>query len=259
MKVHVDGRLSATPMDPEEASYLLIEEYSRMAPAYDAYVTPHHAPVARRLLELARVGAGEKILDIGCGTGIAAFEAAVAAGAEGFVVGIDLAEEAVRLAAEKAAAAGLRQLRFEVMDSRALSFHASSYDAVVSCFGHPVVGRERCFAEARRILRPGGQLVLCAWNAAKPSAIPFREILERRRPRVWAPDVARLIEARKVIASTEEGRLTQSAEGWIHLFRNAGLSVEQMLDETHRAVFRGPDAYLDTPSHGVITNGSCAP
>src|SRR5207247_2612992 len=52
-------------MEPEEASQLLIREYGRMARAYDAYVAPYHAPIARRLVELAGIGANERILDIG--------------------------------------------------------------------------------------------------------------------------------------------------------------------------------------------------
>src|SRR5437867_11732196 len=100
-------------LKPEEASRLLIQEYSRMAREYDAHVTPYHAPIARRLLELARVEEGERILDIGCGTGIAAFEAAAAVGEGGSVVGIYIAERAARLATEKAAAAGMRYVRVE--------------------------------------------------------------------------------------------------------------------------------------------------
>ena len=140
------------PLDPDEASLLLIEGYSRMARAYEANVGPHHAPIARRLLELGRLGAKERVLDIGCGTGIAAFEAAATVDERGSILGIDLAVPAVRLAAEKAAAMDLRQLRFDVMDSRALSLPADSVDLVLSCFGHPLVGRGRCFAEVRRVL-----------------------------------------------------------------------------------------------------------
>ena len=232
-------------MEPEEASQLLIREYGRMARAYDAYVAPYHAPIARRLVELAGIGANERILDIGCGTGIAAFVATSTVGSLGSVVGVDLAEEAVHLATERATAMGLRQIHFEIADSRALRFTAGSFDAVLSCFGHPLVGRDRCLAEVRRVLRPGGRAVLGTWNAAKPSAMPFREILEHRRPPVLAPDVDRLIQARKVLASTEEGRAAQSAAGWIAILEDAGLSSVQVLEETHRAVFRDPDAFLD--------------
>jgi ubiquinone/menaquinone biosynthesis C-methylase UbiE len=242
------GAITAS-LNAEEASRLLIEEYSRMAREYDGYVTPYHAPIARRLLGLAQVEEGERILDIGCGTGIVAFEAAAAVGEAGSVVGIDLAEGAVRLAADKAAAMGLRHVSFDVMDSRALRFAAGSFDAVLSGFGHPVIERGRCFGEVRRVLGRGGRFALCAWDPSKaPSkgaSIRFREILERHRPAVVPPDVARLVEARKVIASTDEGKETQSADGWIRLFRGAGLSSVETVEETHWAAFRGPDAYLE--------------
>jgi ubiquinone/menaquinone biosynthesis C-methylase UbiE len=216
-----------------------------MARAYDANVVPYHAPIARRLLELGRVGAEERVLDIGCGTGVAAFEATRTVEEGGSVVGIDLAEPEVRLATEKAAAMNLHQLRFDVMDSRALRLSADSVDLVVSCFGHPLVGRDRCFAEMNRVLGPRGRFVPSTWDATKSPALPFREILERRRPRILAPDVARLIEARKVVASTDEGRATQSGEGWVRLLRSSGFPVVQTIEEIHSAVFRTPDAYLD--------------
>lgn len=239
------GQFMRAPLDPEEASRLLIEGYGRMAGAYDANVAPYHAPIARRLLELGRIGAEERVLDIGCGTGIAALEAAATVDERGSVLGIDLAAPAVRLAVEKAAAMDLRQLRFDVMDSRAMRLPADSVDLVVSCFGHPLVGRDRCFEEVRRVLGPRGRFVLSTWDATKSPGVPFREILERRRPRILAPDVARLIEARKVIASTDEGRATQSGDGWIRLLRNAGFSAVQAIEEIHPAVFRSPDAFLD--------------
>jgi len=236
-------------LDPEEASRLLIEEYSRMAREYDTYVTPYHEPIARRLLELAYVKEGERILDIGCGTGIVAFEAAAAVGETGSVVGIDLAERVVRHAADKAAALGLRHIGFEVMDSRDLRFPAGSFDAVLSGFGHPLIERGLCFEEVHRVVGEGGRFALCVWNPVKAqekaASRLVREMLERRRPAVVATDVARLIEARKVLASTEEGKETQSAEGWIRLFRHAGLSSVETVEETHWATFRGPDAYLD--------------
>src|SRR5207247_11130483 len=117
---------------------------------YDTYVTPYHEPIARRLLELAYVKEGERILDIGCGTEIVAFEAAAVVGETGSVVGIDLGERVVRHAADKAAGLGLRHIGFEVMDSRDLRFPAGSFDAVLSGLGHPLIARGLCFEEVHR-------------------------------------------------------------------------------------------------------------
>src|SRR5256712_12232695 len=189
------------------------------------------------------------MLDIGCGTGIVAFEAAAAVGETGSVVGIDLAERVVRLAADKAAALGLRHIGFEVMDSRALGFPAGSFDAVLSGFGHPLIERGRCFEEVHRVVGEAGRFALCVWNPVKAqekaASRLVREMLERRRPAVVATDVARLIEARKVLASTEEGKETQSADGWIRLLRHAGLASVETDEEIHWARFLGPTWYLD--------------
>src|SRR5437773_5548971 len=144
---------------------------------------------------------------------------------------------------------GLRHVRFVVMDSRALRFPAGSFDAVLSGFGHPLIERRRCLEEVHRVVGTRGRFALCTWNPvkalSKATFVVVREMLERRRPAVVAPDVARLIEARKILASTEEGKETQSADGWIRLFRSAGLSSAETVEETHWAAFRGPDAYLE--------------
>src|SRR3989442_6278551 len=115
-----------------------------MAREYDTYVTPYHEPIARRLLELAHVKEGERILDIGCGTGIVAFEAAAAVGEAGSVVGIELADRDVRLAPDKSAPLRLRHLGFEVQAFPALRFSAGSFDAIPSGFCHPRIQTARC-------------------------------------------------------------------------------------------------------------------
>src|SRR2546421_10191418 len=104
------------PLDPEEASRLLIEGYGRMARAYDANAGPYHVPIARRLLELGRLGANERVLDIGCGTGIAAIEAAATVDERGPILGIDLSEPAVRRPAEQWCATHPHQPLSDCMD-----------------------------------------------------------------------------------------------------------------------------------------------
>src|SRR5438034_9309178 len=84
------GQFMRAPLDPEEASRLLIEGYGRMARAYDANVGPYHVPIARRLLELGRIGAEERVLDIGCSTGIAAVEDTTTVDERGSNLNIDL-------------------------------------------------------------------------------------------------------------------------------------------------------------------------
>jgi SAM-dependent methyltransferase len=70
-------------------------------------------PVTERLLRKVQIGPGMRVVDLGCGAGDVSMLAAEFIGPTGFVVGIDRNREVLSLAAERAHAAGLRQMRFE--------------------------------------------------------------------------------------------------------------------------------------------------
>ncbi len=113
-----------------------------MAAVYDVQAAPYHEPLACRVVELAEPRTDGRVLDIGCGTGVATLEAARRIGENGLAIGIDLAGGAVRVAAVRATASGVRNARFAIMDARLLSFPDARLGTVVSCLGHPVVGRD---------------------------------------------------------------------------------------------------------------------
>jgi ubiquinone/menaquinone biosynthesis C-methylase UbiE len=69
-------------------------------------------PVTERLLRAVKIGPGMRILDLGCGAGDVSMVAAEFVGPTGLVVGIDRNQEVLTLAAERARAAGLPQIRF---------------------------------------------------------------------------------------------------------------------------------------------------
>ena len=106
---------------------------------------------ARGLLELLAAKAGERILDLGCGTGSLTAEIA-ASGAE--VVGVDRSPEMIAEAGKKFPA-----LRFDVSDARALPF-SHEFDAVFSNAAlHWIPEAERVVAGVARALRAGGRFV----------------------------------------------------------------------------------------------------
>ena len=70
-------------------------------------------PVTERLLRSLKIGPGMRVLDLGCGAGDVTMLAAEFVGPTGLIVGIDRNREVLTLAAERARAAGLRQIRFE--------------------------------------------------------------------------------------------------------------------------------------------------
>jgi demethylmenaquinone methyltransferase/2-methoxy-6-polyprenyl-1,4-benzoquinol methylase/phosphoethanolamine N-methyltransferase len=122
-------------------------------------------------LKLADLQPGESVLDVGCGTGDLALVAATVVGSAGRVWGIDAAPEMIEVATHKAAHAGRRahNVRFAVQAVEALSFPDSSFDVVLSSLMmHHLPGnlKARALAEIRRVLKPGGRLLVIDFNPA---------------------------------------------------------------------------------------------
>jgi ubiquinone/menaquinone biosynthesis C-methylase UbiE len=105
------------------------------------------------------VGAGQRVLDVGCGLGKPAVRVAQATGAE--VVGITISPYQIGVAGERAAAEGLAdRVRFEVADGMATPFPDASFDAVLAFESIVHMDRARAVKEAGRVVRPGGRVVL---------------------------------------------------------------------------------------------------
>lgn len=241
-----EARCPSRIMDAEEASRLLIDEYSRMAEKYDAHAAPHNATLVQRLLELADVQPGERLLDLGCGTGNLAFEAVRRVGKDGRVAGVDLAERMVAFARRKAAEEDVRSASFEVMDCRRLSYEDASFDVVASCLGIPSVGHTLCLRQAYRVLRKGGRFVYCVGTGAGPVAevlLAFREIFEKYRPPPRA-DVQRLIDARRIVHATGQPAEMRKPDVAVSQLLAAGFDVAETRIETFPMTLPTLDDYL---------------
>jgi SAM-dependent methyltransferase len=117
-------------------------------------------PVARRVIDLAALRDGERVLDLACGTGNAAL---VAGRAGGSATGLDGAARLVEVARERAAAEDLA-VSFVVGDVQELPFDDAAFDVVVSIFGVIFApDPDRAVAELLRVLRPDGRALLAVW------------------------------------------------------------------------------------------------
>jgi SAM-dependent methyltransferase len=117
-------------------------------------------PVAARLVKFANVRAGQNVLDVGCGTGVAAITAA-RIGAR--VRGVDLTPELLERARENARIANA-EIDFREGDAEALSFDDVTFDVVLSEFGHMFAPRPAvAIAEMLRVLKPGGTIAFATW------------------------------------------------------------------------------------------------
>lgn len=132
---------------------------------YERYWSVQLAPAQSRLVELAALRPGERVLDVACGTGLVTFPAAAAVGPDGYVVGTDLSQEMVNRATEEAGARRIANTTFERMDAEALRFDDESFDAVVCSLGLMYVPDPlKSLSEMHRVVRPGGRVVVAVWG-----------------------------------------------------------------------------------------------
>lgn len=146
----------------------------------------------RKIVELAGIRPGERILDVGCGPGRLAIAAGIVAGMEGETCGIDPAPEMVELAHRNAARAGVR-VRFEVGVIEALPYPDDHFDVVLnSLMLHhlPDELKRRGLAEIRRVLKPGGRVVAVDFGATPDEG--FGHLLCVLRLRTWWDHAERL-------------------------------------------------------------------
>ena len=138
----------------------------------DALLRKGAAPVTERMLELAGIQAGHRVLDIASGTGEPAISAAVLAGDSGSVIGTDLVEEMLAFAREKAEQAGLGNIEFRCVDGETLDLEPATFDAVTNRWGLMFMPEPHtCLAAAHAALKPGGRIALACWAA--PDRNPF--------------------------------------------------------------------------------------
>src|SRR4051812_43014442 len=116
---------------------------------------------ARQLVALAQVSKGERVLDIGCGTGNAAL-AAAELGAH--AVGVDFEPKLLAIARERAQEADL-EVEFIEGEAAELPFLDGEFDAVVSAFGVMYApDHEAAARELARVTKPHGRIALAAWT-----------------------------------------------------------------------------------------------
>jgi SAM-dependent methyltransferase len=131
-----------------------VDAYDRLLAAY-----------LDRLLDAAALNRGERVLDIGCGSGASSLAAGEAVGLEGSVVGVDISVPLVELARKRAAEAGLGHVRFEQADAQTAALGRAEFDVVVSRFGVMFFDDpSAAFANIGSAVRTGGRVAFTCWQ-----------------------------------------------------------------------------------------------
>ena len=146
-----------------------------------------------------RSHAGDTVLDLGAGSGTDAFCAALQVGASGRVVGVDFTDEQIAKATRLRDRDGFAQVEFQEASIDDLPFEDATFDVVIS---NGVINlspvKHRVFAEAARVLRPGGRLAIA-------DIVSGRALKERTRRNVelWAACIAGAIPRKSYIETIE--------------------------------------------------------
>jgi SAM-dependent methyltransferase len=139
---------------------------------------------APRVSAAARLKAGDRVLDVACGTGVLAREARVRVGPGGSVTGLDL-NPGMLAVAERLAP----EIRWRQGDAGNLPFQASSFDVVVSQFGLMFFpDRVGAIREMARVLTPAGRLAVAVWDSLERTPAYAAEVALVER--MAGPDAA---------------------------------------------------------------------
>jgi arsenite methyltransferase len=131
------------------------EEAARRLEA--SYTTPDVVEQRRRVIDALALRPGERVLDVGSGPGLLAAEMAEVVGADGAVHGVDPSESMLAMARAR----GAPGTEFHAGDAVSLPFDDDSFDAAVATQVYEYVDdMPAALAEARRVLRPGGRLLV---------------------------------------------------------------------------------------------------
>ncbi len=151
--------------DGAKSSY--VEElFSALSTRYDVmtdvWTLGLHRLWKRQAMKLCALRPGERVLDVATGTGDLAFLAEAAVGPEGQVVGVDFCAPMLQVARRRQRGA----VDFQEGDATNLRFPDASFDVITIGFGlRNVADRGQALREFRRVLRPGGRLMVLDFSA----------------------------------------------------------------------------------------------
>jgi len=166
--------------------------YDRLSGVYSFFVVPLKRGLLRRGLEKAAICSEEKVLEVAVGPGATLLEILRRVDRNNVVTGVDLSLRMLERARRRAAAAGFTKLDLRQADARQLPFADASFDVLFNSFMFDLLPRQDMpvvLAEFRRVLKPGGRLVLLSLSKSDPTRLSRREKLYAKLPTGWAANL----------------------------------------------------------------------
>jgi len=207
--------------------------FDRTAEAYEATGVEFFSIFAENLVADADLQPGEKVLDVGCGSGVITRRAATTVGETGSVFGIDLSSEMVARTKKELAGAGISNAEVAVMDAQEPNFGDRTFDvALSSCvlffLPEPVVGLKAW----HKAIKPGGRLAVTTFGLRDERWSDVEKVFE---PYIPKPVLWTMALAAKPFATDES-----VAE----LLVEAGFTDVRSQIRAHDITFDSPDQWM---------------
>lgn len=158
--------------------------WDRLSETYASVTDRLFEPVVRWTVESADPQPGQSLLDLGCGTGSVAVEAAPRVGSDGYVLGVDPSPRMLRQADRRRRRLGLERVSFALGSAEDIAAADGFFDVLVASLSLMyVIDRVAAAAECARVLRPGGRFVAAVWSGSdEADIVRFQEALAAFAP-----------------------------------------------------------------------------
>jgi ubiquinone/menaquinone biosynthesis C-methylase UbiE len=225
-------------MDREEFRRGSLESWQTMAAGWErrrAEVDDILAPVRDWLLRELAPQPGETILELAAGPGDTGFSAAPQLGDDGLLITSDFSPAMLEASRRRADELGLRNVDFRLLDALELDLEDDAVDGVVCRFGFMLMAdAATALSETRRVLRPGGRLVLAVWRG--PEQNP------------WVAIAGRILAEHGLMPTPEPGApgmfTLGSDERLLSLLDEAGFADVRLGDVSVRFVYDDVDDFV---------------
>lgn len=201
------------------------------AEGYESYMVPTlFGPCARILIQEADPKPGERVLDVGCGTGIVAREVASRLGATAGVTAVDLNANMLAVARAAAARNGLT-IEWREGNAEQLPLHNNAFDLVLCQFALMfVVDKAAALSEMRRVVTGSGRVLISVWQGLNRH--PFYQTLHH------------VIQQRVGMSALQQIFALGNADDLRELAMAAGFRQAQIRPFSLTARFPNPEAFI---------------
>jgi SAM-dependent methyltransferase len=202
---------------------------------------------------LANPQAGERILDVACGTGVLTRLVAGIVGPKGRAIGLDHNSEMLAVARKNALEPRSAPIEWREGDAGAMPFQDESFDAVFCAFGLMFLAdRIAALKEMRRVLKPGGRLTLIVWGSIDKS--PGQVAMQQSWKRHFSEDHASLFDQQHSLGDPGAVLALINAAGFRRTEAHPAMGVVRLPSPEHLARGYGATAGVqaDEPTRMAV-------